>query len=320
MAANPPASADALVAPFSGLSRAEKVFTIIGSLLGLLLAALDQTIVATAGPAIQQRPPHRALALRVDHDRLPGRVDGAGADLRQALRPVRPAPDPRDRHRDLPRRLGCCAGSRRPRRSSSPFRAVQGVGSAALFTTAFAVVADLFAPAERGKYQGIFGGVFGLSSVIGPLLGGFITDHFGWHWVFFVNLPIGAVALAVHRRPACRRSGRPARGRAAIDWLGALALAVAAWCRCCWRSASAAAPTSPRGERLAVAVVADSRAVRRRRRWALVAFILVERRRPTRSSTCALFGSPAVRGRQRWRRSCSARRSWRRSSSCRCSW
>ena len=52
-------------------------------------------------------------------------------------------------------------------------------------------------PRERGKYQGLFGGVFGLSSVVGPLTGGFITDLFGWHWVFFINLPVGALALAV---------------------------------------------------------------------------------------------------------------------------
>jgi EmrB/QacA subfamily drug resistance transporter len=75
------------------------------------------------------------------------------------------------------------------------FRVLQGAGSASLFTSAFAVVADLFPPSERGKYSGLFGAVFGVSSLIGPLLGGFITDSFGWHWVFFINLPIGAIAL-----------------------------------------------------------------------------------------------------------------------------
>jgi multidrug resistance protein len=75
-------------------------------------------------------------------------------------------------------------------------RAIQGMGSAALFTSAFAVISDIFAPAERGRYTGIFGAVFGLSSVLGPLVGGFLTDHLSWNWVFFVNLPLGAIALA----------------------------------------------------------------------------------------------------------------------------
>jgi EmrB/QacA subfamily drug resistance transporter len=106
------------------------------------------------------------------------------------------------------------------------FRAVQGVGSASLFTNAFAVIADLFAPAERGKYQGIFGGVFGLSSVVGPLAGGFITEHIGWHWVFFVNLPIGAIAIgfAAANMPMLRR---PRPGRPRLDLAGAAALVVA---------------------------------------------------------------------------------------------
>jgi EmrB/QacA subfamily drug resistance transporter len=101
------------------------------------------------------------------------------------------------------------------------FRAVQGAGSAGLFTTAFAVVADIFAPRERGRYQGIFGGVFGLASVVGPLAGGFITGHWAWYWVFFVNLPIGLIAVLfiVTRMPPLRLASREG-GR--LDWLGAL--------------------------------------------------------------------------------------------------
>ncbi|MFB9991168.1 MDR family MFS transporter [Deinococcus oregonensis] len=85
------------------------------------------------------------------------------------------------------------------------FRALQGLGGAALFTSAFAIIADMFDPAERAKFGGLFGSVFGLSSVVGPLIGGFLTDHGsstvlgyfieGWRWVFYVNLPLGAVAL-----------------------------------------------------------------------------------------------------------------------------
>jgi EmrB/QacA subfamily drug resistance transporter len=102
-------------------------------------------------------------------------------------------------------------------------RAVQGLGSAALFTTAFAVVADIFPPAVRGKYTGIFAGVWGVTSVIGPFLGGFLTDTLSWHWVFFINLPIGLVAIAfvVARMP--RLGGGARRG---VDVVGAIALAV----------------------------------------------------------------------------------------------
>jgi drug resistance transporter, EmrB/QacA subfamily len=76
-------------------------------------------------------------------------------------------------------------------------RGLQGIGAGAIFPIALAVIGDLFTPLERGKYQGLFGAVFGVSALIGPALGGFLTDNVGWHWVFFVNLPIGAVALVI---------------------------------------------------------------------------------------------------------------------------
>jgi EmrB/QacA subfamily drug resistance transporter len=76
-------------------------------------------------------------------------------------------------------------------------RGLQGLGAGAIFPIALAVIGDLFTPAERGKYQGLFGAVFGISALIGPALGGFLTDNVGWHWIFFVNLPIGAVALVI---------------------------------------------------------------------------------------------------------------------------
>jgi EmrB/QacA subfamily drug resistance transporter len=98
------------------------------------------------------------------------------------------------------------------------FRGVQGLGAGAIFPVSLAVIGDLFTPAERGKYQGLFGAVFGVSALVGPWLGGFITDALSWHWVFFINLPIGAVALYViwrvlptFRRPDASRS---------IDYLG----------------------------------------------------------------------------------------------------
>jgi MFS family permease len=99
------------------------------------------------------------------------------------------------------------------------FRGLQGLGAGALFPVALSIIGDIFAPSERGKYQGFFGAVFGLSSLIGPALGGLITDNFGWHWIFYVNVPIGAVVLFViwrtlptHHEPDADRH---------IDYLGA---------------------------------------------------------------------------------------------------
>ena len=77
------------------------------------------------------------------------------------------------------------------------FRGLQGLGAGAIFPIALSVIGDLFSPAERGRYQGLFGAVFGLSFIIGPFLGGFLTDNLSWHWIFYVNLPIGIAALAV---------------------------------------------------------------------------------------------------------------------------
>ena len=90
------------------------------------------------------------------------------------------------------------------------FRGIQGLGAGAIFPIALAVIGDLFTPQERGKYQGLFGAVFGISALIGPALGGFLTDQVSWHWVFFVNLPIGVVALAIMYRLLPGAPARPA--------------------------------------------------------------------------------------------------------------
>jgi EmrB/QacA subfamily drug resistance transporter len=101
------------------------------------------------------------------------------------------------------------------------FRAIQGLGAGGLIVVTLAVVGDIVTPAERGKYQGFFGAVFGVSTVIGPLLGGFFVDHLSWRWIFYVNLPIGAFALGVI---AVAFRSRTERTRHAIDYLGALLL------------------------------------------------------------------------------------------------
>ena len=97
------------------------------------------------------------------------------------------------------------------------FRALQGLGAGGLMVTTIAVVGDIIPPRDRGKYQGLFGAVFGVSTVIGPLLGGFFVDNLSWRWIFYVNLPLGALALfgtvGLGSEPrAHRHRRRPARG------------------------------------------------------------------------------------------------------------
>ncbi len=104
------------------------------------------------------------------------------------------------------------------------YRGVQGFGAAALTSTAFAIPADIFAPAERARYMGVFGAVFGLASVLGPFIGGLLTDAISWHWVFFVNLPIGVVAMAfIAVKLPKLHSGVQSK----IDYAGAITLLVA---------------------------------------------------------------------------------------------
>jgi EmrB/QacA subfamily drug resistance transporter len=105
------------------------------------------------------------------------------------------------------------------------FRGIQGLGAGAIFPIALAVIGDLFSPRERGKYQGLFGAVFALASILGPALGGFLTDTISWHWIFLINLPLGIVALAVLWRllPAVRHPEVVQQ----VDYLGAGVFAAA---------------------------------------------------------------------------------------------
>ncbi|HET9852969.1 MAG TPA: MDR family MFS transporter [Candidatus Limnocylindrales bacterium] len=105
------------------------------------------------------------------------------------------------------------------------FRGIQGLGAGALFPIALAIIGDLFTPAERGKYQGLFGLVFGTAFLAGPAIGGFLTDTFSWHAIFYVNLPIGALALAViwYLLPNIKHVERAGK----IDYLGVITIVLA---------------------------------------------------------------------------------------------
>jgi EmrB/QacA subfamily drug resistance transporter len=209
-------------APSLELTGQQKVLTLAGMLLAMFLAALDQTVVATAGPDIQ-----KALAIEPS---LYTWITTAYLVASTVLVPVYgKLSDTYGRRRIvvigvlifLVGSVAC--GLSKTTGQLIFFRAVQGVGSASIFTSAFAVVADLFSPRERGRYSGIFGAVFGLSSLVGPLLGGFITDTVGWHWVFFINLPLGALALTfiALRMPALK----PRERKGPVDVVGAVLLA-----------------------------------------------------------------------------------------------
>jgi EmrB/QacA subfamily drug resistance transporter len=102
------------------------------------------------------------------------------------------------------------------------FRGIQGLGGGGLMVTAMAIVGDLVAPRDRGRYQGLFGAAFGVSTVAGPLLGGFFVDNLTWRWIFYVNLPIGILAVAVIG--AVFQSRETSKRRHQIDYLGALVL------------------------------------------------------------------------------------------------
>lgn len=215
----------AVSSPAEGLSSQQKMLTLAGLLLAIFLSALDQTIVATAGPEIQ-----KALGIEPS---LYAWITTAYLVASTVLVPVYgKLSDTYGRRRIvvigvlifLGGSVGC--GLSQSTTHLIFFRAVQGVGSASIFTSAFAVVADLFSPRERGRYVGLFSGAFAVSSVVGPLVGGLITDALGWHWVFFINVPLGALALTFIglRMPALRPTGPTGR----VDVPGAVLLVAGA--------------------------------------------------------------------------------------------
>ncbi len=180
------------------MPRRQVVFTMGGLMLALFLGSLDQTVVSTAMP--------RIIADLGGFDRFTW-VTTAYLVASTTVVPIV------GRLSDLYGRKafflgGICvflvgsilAGVSQSMNQLIAFRAIQGIGGGSIMAMAFTTVGDLFSPAERGKYQGIVAGVFGLSSVIGPTLGGFITDSLSWNWIFYVNLPVGLPVIALFIR------------------------------------------------------------------------------------------------------------------------
>jgi EmrB/QacA subfamily drug resistance transporter len=200
--------------------RRRLLLTFSGLLLAMLLASLDQTIVSTALPTIVgELGGLDQLSWVVTAYMLAATVTipvwGRVSDLYGRKRLFQAAI------------VVFLAGSALSGAAQSlgelvAFRALQGLGAGGLMTLAMAIVADIVSPRERGRYQGYIQMVFVLASVAGPLLGGLFSDHLSWRWVFYVNLPIGAVALAVI---STTLEHSPAGRRPAIDYAGAALLA-----------------------------------------------------------------------------------------------
>ncbi|MGW2489106.1 DHA2 family efflux MFS transporter permease subunit [Streptomyces sp. NPDC001606] len=202
------------------------VLVSIGALLlGLLLAALDQTIVSTALPTIVSD--------------LGGLEHLSWVVTAYLLASTAATPlwgklgDQFGRKRLFQTAIvifligSALCGAAQDMPQLIAFRAVQGLGGGGLMVLSMAIVGDVVPPRDRGRYQGLFGAVFGATSVLGPLLGGLFTEHLSWRWVFYVNLPVGVVALAVIATTLHipRRTERHA-----IDYLGTFLIAAVATC------------------------------------------------------------------------------------------
>jgi len=205
------------------LSPRAKLEILGAMLLAMFLFALDQTVVGTALPKIITDLNGNALytwsvTIYLLTSTISGPIYGKLSDL-YGRRPIVIFAV------SLFLLGSALAGLSESMEQFILFRGLQGLGGGAIFPIALAVVADLYTPAERGKYLGSFGAVFGLSSLVGPGLGGFITDTVGWHWIFFINIPIGLISLFILWRllPAIRR---PEAGQN-IDYVGAAAFTAA---------------------------------------------------------------------------------------------
>ncbi|WP_225799666.1 MFS transporter [Streptomyces sp. NK15101] len=212
-------------APGEGRSHRTVLVAIGALLLGMLLAALDQTIVSTALPTIvSELGGMEHLSWVVTAYML---ASTAATPLWGKLG------DQYGRKKLFQAAIvvfligSALCGIAQNMPQLIAFRAIQGLGGGGLMVLSMAIVGDLVPPRERGRYQGLFGAVFGATSVLGPLLGGLFTEHLSWRWVFYVNLPIGIVALFV----IAAVLHIPVRStRHTIDYLGTFLIASVATC------------------------------------------------------------------------------------------
>jgi EmrB/QacA subfamily drug resistance transporter len=206
-------------APPSLMSLAPRAkLTILGAiLLTMFLASLDQTVVGTALPRIVTDLNGASLyAWVVSAYLLSSTVTvpiyGKFSDVFG---------------RKVMLMIGVClflagswlSGASQNMNELVAFRAVQGLGAGALFPIVMAIIGDLYSPRERGRFQGLFGGVFALSFIVGPFIGGWITDHISWHWVFYVNVPFGIASLVV-LATVLPGAGRRKASLRDLDYLG----------------------------------------------------------------------------------------------------
>ena len=220
-----PATAAAHPAEEAGFTHRQILVIMSGLMLGMFLAALDQTIVSTALPTIVGDF-HRSNLLSW--------VITAYLLASTASTPLwGKAGDLYGRKRVFQLAIvvfilsSALCGLSQNMFELIAFRGLQGIGGGGLLSLAFAIIGDVIPPRERGRYQGYFGAVFGVASVVGPLAGGFAVDSLSWRYIFYVNLPLGIAALAVTNRvlrlPVRKREVK-------IDWWGALLLVAGVSC------------------------------------------------------------------------------------------
>ncbi len=183
----------AKVASLSSLPRKQIMITLVGVMLAMFLSSLDQTVVGTAMPRIivdlggfNQYTWVTTAYIITSAVTVP--IVGKLTDM-YGRKPFYIA----GIFIFILASLAC--GLSHSMNQIIIFRGVQGIGAGIMMANAFTVIGDLFSPVERGKYQGYMAGVFGLSSVIGPTIGGYLTDSLSWHWVFFVNIPLGLLVI-----------------------------------------------------------------------------------------------------------------------------
>jgi EmrB/QacA subfamily drug resistance transporter len=205
------------------LSRRRIILVLVSIMLGMLLSALDQTVVGTAMP-------------RVIAD-LNGLQHYAWVATAYLLASAISMPiwgklsDAYGRKRFFMVGMvvfvvgSALCGQSRTMVELIGFRALQGFGAGAILPIAQAVLGDIFPPAQRARWAGVLMSVFGFATIVGPLLGGWITDNIGWRWTFYVNLPVGVIALVF---AAWALPGHVQLRKHAIDWLGTVFLVIAA--------------------------------------------------------------------------------------------